>query len=91
MAVGSADPVELPLDGSTKSGTLNQNEYDYYIVRSPQSGNVHITTTVTQNPIGVWTWVGRAYEPIDGNSDWDMVRACVRAYKRARTLRHRWE
>ena len=34
---------------------------------------MHLTTTVTQNPIGVWTYVGRDYQPVDGNSDWNQV------------------
>eukprot|EP00750_Incisomonas_marina_P009254 INCI15868.2.p1 GENE.INCI15868.2~~INCI15868.2.p1 ORF type:complete len:272 (-),score=41.02 INCI15868.2:127-942(-) len=67
----SAGPPELPLDGSTKSGTLSQNQYDYYTISSEDSGDVTITTTVTANPIGVWTWIGRDYQPVDGNSDWN--------------------
>lgn len=47
--------------------------YDYYTISSEDSGDVTITTTVTANPIGVWTWIGRDYQPVDGNSDWNQV------------------
>jgi hypothetical protein len=49
--------------------------YDYYTIQlDDESGDVTITTTATDNPYGVWTYIGRAYQPIDGDSDWDRVR-----------------
>lgn len=58
-------PDVLPLDGSSISDTISFNQYHYYYFKSPQSGDVSITTTVTGgSDIGVWTWVGTNYLPV---------------------------
>ncbi|ETO07871.1 hypothetical protein RFI_29519 [Reticulomyxa filosa] len=62
---------QISLNGSPKQGSVKMNSYNYYYFISQQSGNVEIVNKVVSgSPYGVWTYVGRDYEPYDGKSDW---------------------
>eukprot|EP01013_Petalomonas_cantuscygni_P008121 TRINITY_DN20833_c0_g1_i1.p1 TRINITY_DN20833_c0_g1~~TRINITY_DN20833_c0_g1_i1.p1 ORF type:complete len:281 (+),score=29.89 TRINITY_DN20833_c0_g1_i1:243-1085(+) len=63
----------ISMDGDTHAGTLSQNKYSYYCFIPQTWGVVTINTVVTGgSAVGVWSWVGLEFRPVDGRSDYNM-------------------